>query len=117
MESIFIIQVPKTFHQQRHKTIHYESNHDEKPFCCLICSSKFKQAGHLDTHIKLKHSEKKLICSFPNCNKRFAVHWALRAHLCIHSDSRRFICSVCDKGFHQKINLTRHSVIHSQSVY
>lgn len=86
-----------------------------KKYECDICHKMFKQSGHLSTHKKLKHSECKYFCEHEGCGRQFAVKWALRTHMKIHSNEKAFKCEECDKTFHQKINLTYHiSSVHKK---
>jgi hypothetical protein len=49
----------------------------------------------------------------PVC-KEFKTLFAasLQIHMLTHSEARRFVCSVCKKGFKQLAQLQNHSVIH-----
>ncbi len=106
MVNQFILSVPTTFKTKKHKHVIYCN--DIKRYHCNKCDKHFAQSGHLDTHVKLKHCEKVLFCPIEGCGRSFAVKWALRTHLNVHCEEKRFKCSQCNKQFHQKNNLLHH---------
>lgn len=80
-----------------------------RQYKCPHCTSSFRQSGHLSTHILIKHTPQKMFkCLHPGCNKTFPVKWALRTHMNIHNNTKRFICQFCQESFHQKINMITH---------
>lgn len=108
MENINLSDKPfyiKPFYETSNKSLKLRRFHKH---VCRICDKEFKQSGHLDTHIKLKHSsDKPFYCNFPGCDKSFAVKWAARSHMKIHSE-KKHCCNFCDNKFHQKFQMESH---------
>ncbi|ORD96621.1 ZBT24 [Hepatospora eriocheir] len=53
-------------------------------------------------------NQKKFYCVFENCNKSFASNAALQVHLNRHNNIRPFKCTICNRAFFRKANLTEH---------
>ena len=72
-------------HLKRHKALH-----DEKPFTCGYCSTKFRDKYHLNRHVKYVH---------------------------LRADGKSFMCEYCPKGFCSNNSLNRHiNSVHQMSI-
>ena len=53
-----------------------------------------------------KEIQKKYPCEF--CHKRFPTPSKLHRHKLVHSGEKPYICTICLKGFTQKVHLNTH---------
>lgn len=84
-------------------------------FPCPNCDKKFTRRYNLDVHVKTVHEQKKLyVCKL--CKQSLGSNRALKQHIeAKHEplDKRPlFKCSICDKQFTQKSNLSTHEKLH-----
>lgn len=79
---------------RKHLLIHS----DERPFQCLQCDQKFRQAGCLKNHIACQHGTNTVYTCY-YCNKSFPIKERLRLHMRVHSGERPYKCSLCPKTF------------------
>lgn len=82
-------------------------------FKCLFpnCGKEFSRKGNLTAHLKLHNPnrERSWVCSL--CPRRFfRIHDLIR-HDSVHSGSRPFKCTVCNKGFTRKDAIRRHALV------
>lgn len=87
------------------------SRNPEKPFCCMICNTRFTRSDTLTRHITLKHdTSKPFKCNFKACTKEFALLNHLRRHEKMHEKHSLFSCTLCDETFSKKSKLRQHRV-------
>ncbi|XP_058819098.1 zinc finger protein 271-like [Topomyia yanbarensis] len=93
--------------------IHETQDHDLlAPYACQFCEFKTINRSILITHIRDVHGiERPYICI--QCNKGFHRRSDLKKHTFVHSGVRPFACHECGKSFSRNTNLTKHLRIHS----
>lgn len=93
--------------------VHETQDHDlAAPYACQFCEFKTEIRLLLITHIRDVHGiDRPYICI--QCNKGFHRRSDLKKHTFVHSGVRPFACHVCGKSFSRNTNLTKHLRIHS----
>ncbi|XP_055613668.1 zinc finger protein 271-like [Uranotaenia lowii] len=93
--------------------VHETQDHDIlAPFGCPFCEFKTVNRGSLISHIRSIHGiDRPYICI--QCNKGFHRRSDLKKHTFVHSGVRPFACEECGKSFSRNTNLTKHLRIHS----
>jgi len=77
---------------RRHLQVH---NPGRTRVQCHLCSKQFTRGDTLETHLRAVHTdEKPFSCTFPDCDRRFAVQSALVHHLKVGEPSYYFILCV-----------------------
>jgi len=67
---------------------------------CEQCGQVYKTAAGLSQHIKVAHDKVRYYCDEPGCDKEFNTKNSQLSHkLCVHKNTRAFICSVCGKDY------------------
>ena len=51
------------------------------------------------------------------CKKEFGLQRLLNRHMKCHSESKRFLCTFCGKGFNDTFDLKRHTRIHTGNFF
>ncbi|XP_023018467.1 uncharacterized protein [Leptinotarsa decemlineata] len=89
--------------------IHSMEEKQVKPYCCDICSKRFRSSTNLMNH-KLYHDRNRTnICSI--CGKSFITKNDLLSHEMIHFNQRNYKCDKCEKAFKTSSNLRTHCLI------
>ncbi len=87
-------------------------------FSCDPCGKVFKKRGYLKQHNDAIHNADKLHkCG--KCSKRFYTEDECKKHYEKHYGEKPFPCNEkdCDKTFHYKIDLRRHSRTHTKELF
>ncbi|XP_035893525.1 zinc finger protein 271-like [Anopheles stephensi] len=80
---------------------------EHRPFECVFCSSRFKQATHLRNHLLTHEKDARAYgCEF--CPKRFALAGDLKVHRRTHTKEKPFRCNLCPAGFTMGKQLNKH---------
>ena len=91
-----------------HRNIHTVENYHQ----CTKCDKKFAEKTNLTRHWKTFHSLVVMKCK--ECGVVLESKFEYDRHVSFHQDlSNR--CNVCDKGFRHKKALDRHKLIHSNT--
>ncbi|XP_059616063.1 zinc finger protein 26-like [Phlebotomus argentipes] len=109
----------KAFKRVAQLQIHMTSHSSDLPFCCLICSNRYKVKTTLKTHMEkhqLLHEEDK---NCPYCSKTFERMSSMKNHLkfshrglTLNTINPPFRCSVC-KQIHKTLEgLKKHALLH-----
>ncbi|XP_030834185.1 zinc finger protein 345 [Strongylocentrotus purpuratus] len=99
---------PRSFASESALNNHQGEHTGLKPFKCEICSRGFRTRKLTLKHKQRMHQErpKRYICSI--CNKGFAEKCNLKVHERRHKGIRQFVCLECGKGFTARFSLTAH---------
>jgi len=76
-------------------------------FTCDICQQQFIKHCELKRHSLRRHEDvRPYVCS--ECPKRFCTAHELRLHHLVHSDVKRFCCSLCNEFFKHPQTVVKH---------
>lgn len=96
---------------------HVKTSHNEKPHVkCDYCSNVYKRRSSLNYHLRTTHnvdSNQPITFTCTICNKIFAHKDNLTRHYKLHKNEKDFKCNVCGKCFAQSGNLKAHMNTHS----
>ncbi|OXA40220.1 hypothetical protein Fcan01_24871 [Folsomia candida] len=85
----------------------------EKPFKCDQCGKGFISKSHYEYHLRTHTGERPShVCI--HCGKIYQHKDTLDAHMRTHSDVRPFACDQCTAAFHDKRDLKRHLLTHTE---
>lgn len=76
------------------------------PFVCIHCNHQTKSRQALRSHIKMKHEERKYRCDY--CEKAFQTPRRLNEHLTVHVGGTLYSCGFCEKTFNSNSNMYKH---------
>ncbi|XP_059049061.1 zinc finger protein 569-like [Achroia grisella] len=77
----------KSFNFSHHYKNHKFTHTKTKQHYCKTCGKGFIQYHHMKTHMKTHEpDENKLLCTVPNCTKKFSNEYARKRHLATHSE-------------------------------
>uniref|UniRef100_A0A1B0DQD3 Uncharacterized protein n=1 Tax=Phlebotomus papatasi TaxID=29031 RepID=A0A1B0DQD3_PHLPP len=88
---------------------HMQASHDEKLWCCELCSYKTNKLKHLTRHVKIVH-EKVRDFHCPYCQRAFGYQYYLKKHVMTHTGEKPFECRECGMKFIQFKQLKAHHV-------
>ncbi|XP_048486134.1 zinc finger protein 569 isoform X3 [Plutella xylostella] len=83
---------------------------------CEMCGAGFAQKLYWKRHIQRKHNGQRLpVCR--ECALAFGTRELYFDHLKeVHGDTTPFRCSMCPRGFQEKLKLDRHIIKHNKSM-
>ncbi|XP_029462753.1 LOW QUALITY PROTEIN: uncharacterized protein LOC115094144 [Rhinatrema bivittatum] len=84
---------------------HVETHKEERPYKCEQCDRRYRHSGSLVNHRKM-HQLGLFACLV--CQKEFSNLLALKNHLRIHSEEKRFKCNDCNESFRMSSQLDNH---------
>ncbi|KAH8272883.1 hypothetical protein KR018_007115 [Drosophila ironensis] len=132
-----------THRRRTHESSSAQSNKlskSEQEWICQFCSKKCRSKMSLSVHVARSHNNDNVVCSL--CNASYKSQEALKKHHAywhepiecpqcfkivknrrnydthvnvVHSNSKRYSCSVCEKGFYHKSEMEAHQRLHGQS--
>ncbi|XP_068086192.1 zinc finger protein 227 [Anabrus simplex] len=86
--------------------------HGDKNFQCDLCLKIFLYPGNLNKHKHIVHSsERKFLCTI--CGKGFKTRHEQQRHSAGHSGKSDYVCTVCNKFFMSRYNLATHLGTHT----
>ena len=77
-------------------------------FRCTHCDYSTNRIDCFTRHCRIHTGEKPFVCSFEDCNERFADKSTLNSHIRRHIGDKRHKCSFCSKAFVTSSELTHH---------
>ena len=69
--------------------------------------------SYLFSHIFVSIGEKPFICSWTECDKKFARSDELSRHKRTHTGEKKFSCPVCERRFNRSDHLAKHTRRHN----
>ncbi|XP_077595169.1 zinc finger protein 646 [Stigmatopora nigra] len=90
--------------------LNHKNSHKMGSFSCSACHKEFSNLMALKNHLRIHKEPKRYQCS--ECGKAFRVSTQLICHRRIHSKEKPFSCMLCDKSFSCKSNLRHHQKSH-----
>lgn len=112
----------RSFTAQRNLDAHVCTEHTgERPFKCVRdeCSEAFVSKQLLIKHGRRAHGDdggaSRFVCTWPGCERAFAVKKSLDTHMCTHTGDMPFPCTFegCDKRFRSKGVRIQHMRVHT----
>ncbi|XP_002016443.2 zinc finger protein 616 isoform X1 [Drosophila persimilis] len=93
-------------------SVHVARSHNNDNVVCSLCNASYKSKDALDKHFAYWHEP--IEC--PQCFKIVKNRRNYDTHVnVVHSNKKRYTCSVCEKGFYHKSEMEAHKRLHSQS--
>ncbi|CAH1780498.1 unnamed protein product [Owenia fusiformis] len=98
---------------QIHVECHMEKNVGDG-FMCSVCKQEFPRWPPCRIHLYKQHNIDADMQTCDVCQFKTDCIGKLLTHKEIHSETRPYKCSVCDKGFKQLAQMKNHEVFHRQ---
>ncbi|XP_034651247.1 zinc finger protein 600 isoform X2 [Drosophila subobscura] len=93
-------------------SVHVARSHNNDNVVCSLCNASYKSKEALENHHAYWHEP--IEC--PQCFKIVKNRRNYDTHVnVVHSNKKRYTCSVCEKGFYHKSEMEAHKRLHSQS--
>ncbi|KAH8400760.1 hypothetical protein KR009_000778 [Drosophila setifemur] len=93
-------------------SVHVARSHNNDNVVCSLCNASYKSQDALDKHHAYWHEP--IEC--PECFKIVKNRRNYDTHVnVVHSNTKRYACSVCQKGFYHKSEMEAHQKLHGQS--
>ncbi|XP_022231748.2 zinc finger protein 62 homolog [Drosophila obscura] len=93
-------------------SVHVARSHNNDNVVCSLCNASYKSKEALASHHDYWHEP--IEC--PQCFKIVKNRRNYDTHVnVVHSNKKRYACSVCQKGFYHKSEMEAHKRLHSQS--
>ncbi|EDV36076.1 uncharacterized protein Dana_GF12783 [Drosophila ananassae] len=132
-----------THKRRTHETSSKQANKtskSEQEWVCQFCLKQCRSKMSLSVHVARSHNNDNVVC--PLCNASYKNQEALNKHHAywhepiecpqcfkivknvrnydthvnvVHSNTKRYACSVCQKGFYHKSEMESHQRLHGQS--
>ncbi|XP_034109322.1 zinc finger protein 616 [Drosophila albomicans] len=93
-------------------SVHVARSHNNNNVACKLCKASYKDDEALKKHHAYWHEPVECSLCFKVVKNRrnFDTHMNV-----VHSDNKRYACSVCQKGFYHKSEMEAHKRLHNQS--
>ncbi|XP_043641341.1 zinc finger protein 27 [Drosophila teissieri] len=93
-------------------SVHVARSHNNDNVTCPLCNASYKSRDALAKHHAYWHEP--IEC--PECFKIVKNRRNYDTHVnVVHSNKKRYSCSVCEKGFYHKSEMEAHQKLHGQS--
>ncbi|XP_017066563.1 zinc finger protein 62 homolog [Drosophila eugracilis] len=93
-------------------SVHVARSHNNDNVVCPLCNASYKSQDALAKHHAYWHEP--IEC--PQCYKIVKNRRNYDTHVnVVHSNKKRYSCSVCQKGFYHKSEMEAHQKLHGQS--
>lgn len=106
----------KLFSHEKSLKIHIRDTHNEQPgpHVCVECGHRTKSRQALRSHVRMKHEERRFACSF--CEKKFQMARQLAEHVTTHVGGALYNCNFCERTFNSNSNMYKHlKALHAES--
>lgn len=115
-KNFMCIECGKRFTASDSLRIHMFSHTGERPYKCEQCDASYVQSGHLKRHVRTAHTRQSIYeCQHPGCQKKFFDPSSLTIHMKIHSEVRKYQCTICPKVFKTSVVLKKHIKTHQDT--
>ncbi|KAH8370710.1 hypothetical protein KR093_004736, partial [Drosophila rubida] len=93
-------------------SVHVARSHNNNNVTCKLCNASYKDDEALKKHHAYWHEPMECSLCFKIVKNRrnYDTHMNV-----VHSDNKRYACSVCQKGFYHKSEMEAHKRLHNQS--
>ncbi|KAK6997580.1 zinc finger protein ZFAT [Biomphalaria glabrata] len=100
--------------QKQQMNTHMLQHTLEYPFCCQLCSAKYKKQDSLKIHFQSQHENKhRFVCDLCNYAGNRAADF--REHMLTHSAQKPFQCSRCSYSCIRGTQLRKHMTLHDKA--
>ena len=84
-------------------------------FVCHTCKKTFSSHSGFYSHNRINHGLEQDLVKCQTCGKKFECVSRLKIHERSHSNTRTFMCNVCQKSYKHKYSLDSHTCTGSAS--